>query len=142
MKIDILVSKYTPKRINRNMFSKSSSWEILHSKRLSKIFIFYIKRGNFWKKIKTKSDQNTHSIVAHYQKRTKLHRFKKFSRGSMTPNPPNNAHGFTMSSMSLRDMQIHKSENKNSWLPLPNPGDAPEIINVTKIRHSTTLIVS
>ena len=25
MKIDILVSKYTPKRINRNMFSKISS---------------------------------------------------------------------------------------------------------------------
>ena len=35
-----------------------------------------------------------------------------------------NAHGFAMRSMSLRDMQIPKSEKKNSWLP--NPGDAPE----------------
>ena len=59
MKIEILVSKYTPKRINRNMFSKIFSWEIPHSKRVSKIFIFYIKNSNFLKKIKTKSDQNT-----------------------------------------------------------------------------------
>ena len=44
----------------------------------------------------------------------------------MPPNPPSNAHGFAMRSMSLRDMQIPKSEKKNSWLPpLPNPGDAP-----------------
>ena len=55
-------------------------------------------------------------------KRTKLHRFKKISRGSMPPNPPSNAHG----SMSLRDMQNHKSEKKYSCPPLPNPGDAPE----------------
>ena len=47
MKIAILVSKYTPKRINRNMFSKISSLEMPHSKRVSKIFIFYIKNGNF-----------------------------------------------------------------------------------------------
>ena len=44
MKIAILV---TPKRINRNMFSKFSLGEIPHSKRVSKIFIFYIKNGNF-----------------------------------------------------------------------------------------------
>ena len=31
--------------------------------------------------------------------------------------PPNNAHGFAMRSMSLRDMQIPKSEKKNSWPP-------------------------
>ena len=43
----------------------------------------------------------------------------------MPPNPPDNAHGFAMRSMSLRDMQIPKSEKKNSWPPLPNPGDAP-----------------
>ena len=44
----------------------------------------------------------------------------------MPPNPPSNAHGFAMRSMSLRDMQIPKSEKKNSWPPpLPNPGDAP-----------------
>ena len=51
-------------------------------------------------------------------KRTKLHRFKKNSRGSMPSNPPSNAHG--------RDMQIPKSEKINYWPPpLPNPGDAP-----------------
>ena len=35
----------------------------------------------------------------------------------MPPNPPSNAHGFAMRSMSLRDMQIPKSEKKNSWPP-------------------------
>ena len=30
-----------------------------------------------------------------------------------------------MRSMSLRDMQISKSEKNNSCPPLPNPGDAP-----------------
>ena len=59
MKIAILVSKYTPKRINRNMVSKISLCEIPHSKRVTKIFIFYIKNGNFKTKTKTKSDQNT-----------------------------------------------------------------------------------
>ena len=46
----------------------------------------------------------------------------------MPPNPPSNAHGFAMRSMSLCDMQIPKSEKKISWPPpLPNPGDAPEV---------------
>ena len=45
----------------------------------------------------------------------------------MPPNPPSKAHGFAMRSMSLRDMQIPKSEKKNSWPPpLPNPGNAPD----------------
>ena len=35
----------------------------------------------------------------------------------MPPNPPNKTHGFAMRSMSLRDMQIPKSEKKNSWPP-------------------------
>ena len=43
----------------------------------------------------------------------------------MPPNPPSNAHGFAMRSMSLRDMQIPKSEKKILAPPLPNPGDAP-----------------
>ena len=30
----------------------------------------------------------------------------------MPPNPPSQAHGFAMRSMSLRDMQISKSEKK------------------------------
>ena len=41
----------------------------------------------------------------------------------MPPNPPSNTHGFAMCSMSLRDMQIPKSEKKNCP-PLPNHGDA------------------
>ena len=111
MKIVILVSKYTPKRINRNRFSKISSREIPHNKCVSKIFIFYIKNGIFFEKNKDK-------ISSKYTlKRTKLHRFKKFSRGSMPPNPPSNAHGFAMRSMSLRDMQIPKSEQKNFLAP-------------------------
>ena len=60
MKIAILISKYTPKRINRNIFSKISSWELPHSKRVSKVFIYlYKKIVIFEKKKKTKSDQNT-----------------------------------------------------------------------------------
>ena len=44
----------------------------------------------------------------------------------MPPNPPSNAHGFAMRSMSLRDMQSSKSEQKKFLAPpLPNPGDAP-----------------
>ena len=63
-------------------------------------------------------EKNKDKIWSKYTlKRTKLHRFKKFSRGSMPPNPPRNAHGFAMRSMSLRDMQIPKSEKKNSWPP-------------------------
>ena len=45
-------------------------------------------------------------------KHTKLHHFKKFSLGGMPPNPPSKAHGFAMRIMSLRDMQISKSEKK------------------------------
>ena len=43
----------------------------------------------------------------------------------MLPNPPSNAHGFAMRSMSLCDMQIHKSEKKFLLPPFPNPEDAP-----------------
>ena len=58
-------------------------------------------------------EKNKDKIRSKYTlKRTKLHRFKKISRGSMPPNPPSNAHGFAMRSMSLRDMQIPKSEKK------------------------------
>ena len=71
-------------------------------------------------------EKNKDKIWSKYTlKRTKLHRFKNFSRGSMPPNPPSNAHGFAMRSMSLRDMQIPKSEKKKLLPPpLPNPGDA------------------
>ena len=71
-------------------------------------------------------EKNKDKILSKYTlKRTKLHRFKNFSRGSIPPNPPSNAHGFAMRSMSLRDMQIPKSEKKILAPPLPNPGGAP-----------------
>ena len=74
---------------------------------------FLYKKWHFFKKNKDK-------IWSKYTlKRTKLHSFKKFSRGSMPPNPPSNAHGFAMRSMSLRDMQTPKSEKKISWPPPP-----------------------
>ena len=54
MKITIflfkILSKYTPKRINRKMFLKISSRELSYSKHVSKIFIFYIKKMVFLKK--------------------------------------------------------------------------------------------
>ena len=50
MKIAFLDSKYAPKRTNRSMFSKKISYEIPHSKRVSKILFFYIKNGNLKKK--------------------------------------------------------------------------------------------
>ena len=69
--------------------------------------------------------KNKYKIWSKYTlKRTKLHRFKNISRGSMPPNPPSNAHGFAMRSMPLRDMQILKSEKKFLAPPLPNPGNA------------------
>ena len=62
--------------------------------------------------------KNKNKIWSKYTlKRTKLHHLKKISRGSMPPNPPNNAHGFAMRSMSLRDMQIPKSEEKKFLAP-------------------------
>ena len=45
----------------------------------------------------------------------------------MPPNPPCKAHGVAMRSMSLRDMQISKSEKKSWPRPLPNPGYAPDV---------------
>ena len=70
-----------------------------------------------------------------------MHRFKKFSRGGMPPNPPNkpNTPSEAMRSMSLRDMQIPKSEKKNFLAPpLPNPGDAP--VFICQINHYHTII--
>ena len=70
-----------------------------------------------------KSDPNIH------QNAPNCTIFKKNSRGGMPPNPPNKAHGFAMRSMSLRDMQISKSQKKilgpppsKSWgRPCPPP---------------------
>ena len=67
-------------------------------------------------------EKNKDNIWSKYTlKRTKLHRFKKFSRGGMPPNPPSNAQHVASRHA---NSQIWK---KNSWPPpLPNPGDAPE----------------
>ena len=71
-------------------------------------------------------EKNKDKILSKYTlKRTKLHRFKKISRGSMPPNPPSNAHGFAMRSMSLRDMQIPKSEKKFLAPPPPKSWGRP-----------------
>ena len=76
-----------------------------------KIYII-IQNGTFQKFLKSKFDPNI------LQKRTKLHHFKNiFGLACMPPNPLSKAHGFAMRSMSLRDMQISKSQNK--FLPPP-----------------------
>ena len=58
----------------------------------------------------------------------------------MPPNPPDKAHGFAMRSMSLRDMQISKSEKKILGPPLPNPGDAPGYMRLTLDNSSCFLL--
>ena len=66
-------------------------------------------------------EKNKDKIWSKYTlKRTKLHRFKNFFRGSMPPNPPSNAHGF--------DMQIPKSEKKNLGPPPPKSWGRPWVI--------------
>ena len=53
--------------------------------------------------------------------------FYKLFSGEHAPRTPlTKRMRFPMRSMSLCDMQISKSEKKNSWPPLPNPGYAPE----------------
>ena len=54
-------------------------------------------------------------------KRTKLHHFKKFCRGSMPPNPPKKPHGFATC-----NFPNLKKKYSSSPPPLPNPGDAPD----------------
>ena len=81
-------------------------------------------------------EKNKDKIWSKYTlKRTKLHRFKKFSRGGMPPNPPSNAHGFAMRSMSLRDMQIPKSEKKILGPPPPKSWGRP-CVHIWKVRKS------
>ena len=63
-------------------------------------------------------------------KRTKWHHFKQFSLGGMPPNPPSKAHGFAMRSMSLRDMQISKSEKKNFLAPPAKSWRRPWLVNL------------
>ena len=63
----------------------------------------------FKKNFKRKSDPNIHQNAP----------FNKIFSGSMPSNPPRKAHGFAMHSMSLRDMQISKSEKKIIAPPPP-----------------------
>ena len=120
-----IISKYIPKRMNHKFFKKfllENNYYPIAILYLKYLFFYiknckfkknYIKNDNFSNFLNTKSDQNILQI-----KRTKLHHFKKFSRGGgHAPEPPSKAHGFTMRSMSLRDMQISKSEKK--LLPPP-----------------------
>ena len=111
MKLAISVSKYTPKRINRNMFSKISSWEIPHRKRVSKKKFLFNQNGNLKK--------NEDKIWLTYTlKRTKLHRFKKNFSSEHALESPSNA---------------SRHANSEIWRknilppPLPNPGDAPVV---------------
>ena len=60
-------------------------------------------------------EKNKDKIWSKYTlKRTKLHRFKKISRGSMPPNPP-----------SFATCKFPNLKKKILGPPLPNPGDAP-----------------
>ena len=65
---------------------------------------FLYKNGNFLFSLKTKSDPNIH------QNAPNCTILEKSSRGDMPPNP-------LAERMALRDMQISKSEKKNSWPP-------------------------
>ena len=49
---------------------------------------------------------------------TKTHQIAPFIKPLEPQNPPSKAHGFAMRSMSLRDMQISKSQKK--FLPPPS----------------------
>ena len=63
MKIAILVSKYTPKRINRNRFSKISSREIPHNKCVSILIFRSIHNIDF--QIDTRMIKFIHSCLNH-----------------------------------------------------------------------------
>ena len=62
---------------------------------------------------------NVKNPIQIYTKTHQIAPFLKKISGDMPPNPPSKAHGFAM--------QISKSQKKNSWPPLPNPGDAPGV---------------
>ena len=109
----------------------------------------YIKNGVFLKKIyiknctfrnflKSKFDPNIH------QKRTKLHHFKKFSRGGMPPNPPSkgrnhNRRSTCKGSCSVLHANFKISKKKFLGPPLPNPGYAPVHLDGLRPRVYYTL---
>ena len=69
--------------------------------KLKMISFEIIKNVNFWIFLKTKSDPNIHQNAPNCT--------KNFS-GRHAPEPSSKAHDYAMRSMSLRDMQISKSE--------------------------------
>ena len=133
-----LFYKFKQKRINRKSFQKKFSRELPHSKRVSEIFMFYLKKWQFLK-IYVKNDNlkklykkwyflkffKVKNRIQIYTKAHQIAPFIKIFSGGMPPNPPSKAHGFAMRSMSLRDMQISKSQKKNSWPPPPKSWGRP-----------------
>ena len=120
------IFKILSKYIHQNASTVTCFQKFLHSKRVSKIFIFYIKNDIFRKifkdKIGSKYTIKTHQIAP-----------LKKNLGEHALEPPSKAHGFAMRCMSLRDMQISKSEEKNSCPPsqtLATP--LPSIPNLCK----------
>ena len=70
--------------------------------------------------------KNKDKIQSKYTlKRTKLHRFKKFSRGSMPRTPLAMRMASPCAACRFATCKVPNLKKKNSWPPLPNPGDAP-----------------
>ena len=65
------------------------------------------------------------NLIQIYTKTHQIAPFLKISWGGMPPNPPNKAHGFAMRSMSLRDMQVSKSQKKFLAPPPPKSWGRP-----------------
>ena len=77
------------------------------------------------------------NLIQMYAKTHQIAPFLKNFSGGMPPNPPSKAHG----GMSLRDIQVSKSQKKNSWpSPLPNPGDAPVIVFLTRNTNDIVIV--
>ena len=79
-------------------------------------------------------------MIKIHSKTHQIASFQKYSRGSMPPNPPSNAHGFATCKF--------PNLKKISWPPpppLPNPGDAPTLyiiyVIVLAILHINILIL-
>ena len=78
-------------------------------------------------------------MIKIHSKTHQIASFQKFSRGSMPPNPPINAHGFaTCKFPNLKKKFLAPP-------PLPNPGDAPTLyiiyVIVLAILHINILIL-
>ena len=71
------------------------------------------------------------NLIQMYAKTHQIAPFLKFFSGGMPPNPPSKAHG---------DANF-KISKKNSWpSPLPNPGDAPVIVFLTRNTNDIAIV--